>query len=87
MCERLCHHTPAKGSGDIVKVVFLFVNTDGGDVGTFIDIVWFVDIRDYEKLFTEAEVAVFLARFIGVRLLQDAPFDGGLYQVSSVVSV
>ena len=87
MCERLCHHTPARGSGNRVEVVFLFVDADGGDVGTFIDIVWFVDIRDYEKLFTEAEVAVFLARFIGVRLLQDAPFDGGLYQVSSVVSV
>ena len=87
MCERLYHHTPARGSSNRVEVVFLFVNTDGGDVGTFIDIVWFVDIRDYEKLFTEAEVAVFLARFIGVRLLQDAPFDGGLYQVSSVVSV
>ena len=69
VCERLCHHTPARGSGNRVEVVFLFVNTDGGDVGTFIDIVWFVDIRDYEKLFTEAEIAVFLARFIGIRLL------------------
>ena len=87
VCERLCHHTPARGSGNRVEVVFLFVDTDGGDVSTFIDIAWFVDIGDYEKFFTEAEVAVFLARFIGVRLLQDAPFDGGLYQVSSVVSV
>ena len=44
VCERLCHHTPARGSGNRVEVVFLFVNTDGGDVGTFIDIVCFVDI-------------------------------------------
>ncbi len=69
VCERLCHYTPARGSGNGVEVVFIFVNTDGGDVGSFIDIVWFVDVGDNEKFFAEAEVAVFLARFIGVRLL------------------
>ena len=65
----------------------MFMNIDGGDVCTFIEVVWFIDIWDYEEFFVEAEVAVFLARFIGVRLLKDAPFDGGLYKVSSVISI
>ena len=44
VCERLCHHTPARGSGNRVEVVFMFVNTGGGDVCTFIDVVWFIDV-------------------------------------------
>ena len=67
--------------------MFLFVDTGGGNVGTFIDVVWFVDIWNYKEFFTEAEVAVFLARFVGIRLLKDAPFDGGLCEVSSVISI
>ncbi len=44
VCERLCYHTPARGSGNRVEVMFMFVNTDGCDVSTIIDILWFVDI-------------------------------------------
>ena len=44
VCERLCHHTPARGSGNRVEVMFMFVNTGGGDVCTFIDVVRFIDV-------------------------------------------